>query len=161
MIDVVEPRRHSESIVVARPAEAVYDLVSDVTRTGEWSPICQACWWDDPAAGGVVGARFTGRNVTPDRTWETRSEVVVADRGREFAWEVANGWVRWAYTLAPGPDGGTTLTESWHFTTKGLAGFRDKYGDDADAQIENRTTAAHDGIPATLAAIARIAEGDA
>lgn len=154
----MEARRHAGSVVIDRPAEELYDLVSDVTRTGEWSPICQACWWDEPARGAVVGAMFTGRNVTPDRTWETRSQVVAAERGREFAWEVANGWVRWAYTLAPADGSGTTLTESWEFTPAGLAGFAEKYGADADAQIGDRTEAAHSGIPATLAAIKRIAE---
>lgn len=154
----MEPRRHAESVVVARTAGELYDLVADVTRTGEWSPICQACWWDDAERGAVVGAEFTGRNVTPDRMWETRSRVVVADPGREFAWEVANGWVRWGYAFTPAGDGATTVTESWEFTAAGLAGFADKYGDDAGAQIENRTTAAHSGIPQTLAAIKAIAE---
>ncbi len=153
----MDARQHTESVVVDRAPEQLYDLVSDITRTGEWSPICEACWWDDPAAGAVVGAMFTGRNVTPDRTWETRSRVVAADRGREFAWEVANGWVRWAYTFAP-TEAGAVLTESWLFTTTGLAGFAEKYGADADAQIANRTEAAHTGIPATLAAIKRVAE---
>ena len=36
-------------------AEELYDLVSDVTRTGEWSPVCRACWWEDEAAAGTVG----------------------------------------------------------------------------------------------------------
>ena len=35
-----------------------------------------------------MGAWFTGRNEVPGRTWETRSKVVAADRGREFAWVV-------------------------------------------------------------------------
>lgn len=36
--------------------------------------------------------------------------------------------------------------------------FRDKYGGQADAQIELRRSQAHTGIPATLAAIKGIAE---
>ncbi len=39
--------RFSESIVVARSPEFLYDMISDVTRMGEWSPVCKACWWDD------------------------------------------------------------------------------------------------------------------
>lgn len=147
---------HSESIVVARTPEEVYDLVSDVARTGEWSPICAACWWDE-GQGPYVGAWFTGRNQTPARTWGTRSQVAVADRGREFAWLVGGGWVRWGYSMSA-VDGGTELTETWTFLPEGLAGFREKYGDDAPAQILDRVTAAHDGIPVTLAAIKRIAE---
>ena len=78
----------SGSIVISRSPDEVYDMVADVARTGEWSPVCQECWWDE-GDGPRVGARFTGRNVTPERSWETRSEVVAADRGRAFAWVVA------------------------------------------------------------------------
>ncbi|MGY1732862.1 SRPBCC family protein [Geodermatophilus sp. SYSU D01045] len=147
---------HSDSIVVAASPEEVYDLVSDVTRTGEWSPICAACWWDEGATG-QVGDWFTGRNVTPERTWETRSQVVAADRGREFAWLVSGRLVRWGYLLEP-VDGGTRLTETWEFLPAGLEFFAERYGEDAPRQVEQRTRAAHEGIPATLAAIKRIAE---
>ncbi|MEO7754018.1 MAG: SRPBCC family protein [Terracoccus sp.] len=146
---------YSESAVVAATPQQVYDLVSDVTRTGEWSPICRECWWDE-GDGPRVGAWFTGRNEVPGRTWQTRSQVVVADPGERFAFVVGGSLVRWSYTLAP-VDGGTELTESWQFLPEGLAMFAEKYGDDAPAQIEDRTRAAHAGIPATLAAIAAIA----
>ena len=150
--------QYSESIVVARSPEALYDLVADVTRMGEWSPVCKACWWDD-GDGPRVGAWFTGRNELPERTWETRSQVVAADHGREFAFEVNGGWVRWGYTFTA-VGGGTQLTESWEFLPAGIAGFHGRYGDDAPAQIANRTEAAHRGIPVTLAAIKKAAEAD-
>ncbi|WP_091116297.1 SRPBCC family protein [Geodermatophilus dictyosporus] len=149
-------RTFSDSIVVAAPPEAVYDLVSDVTRTGEWSPVCVACWWDEGATG-AVGDWFTGRNVTPERTWETRSQVVAADRGREFAWVVGGSRARWGYTLEP-VDGGTRLTESWAFLPDGLAFMAERYGEQAPEQVELRTRMAHEGIPVTLAAIRRVAE---
>jgi hypothetical protein len=148
---------HSASVVVATSPEELYDLVSDVTRTGEWSPVCRACWWDEGASA-VAGAWFTGRNEVPGRTWETRSQVVVADRGREFAWLVSGRLVRWAFTLAP-VEGGTLLTESWEFLPAGLERFAELYGDRAQEQIADRTRAAHEGIPATLATIKAIAEG--
>ncbi|MET0897213.1 MAG: SRPBCC family protein [Mycobacterium sp.] len=146
----------SDSIDVAVEANELYTLVSDVTRMGQWSPVCRACWWDE-GEGPRVGAWFTGRNQTPERTWETRSQVVAADPGREFAWEVNNGWVRWGFTFEP-VDGGTRLTESWAFLPLGQDGFRERFGDQADAQITERTEAAHRGIPETLAAIKRTAE---
>jgi hypothetical protein len=142
---------------VAASAEALYDLVSDVTRTGSWSPVCQACWWDDETTAGQVGAWFTGRNVLPHRTWETRSQVVTADRGREFAWVVGGGLVRWGFTMSANGST-TTLTETWHFLPKGIATFEERYGDDAAAQIADRTQQALEGIPRTLAAIKQIAE---
>jgi hypothetical protein len=147
---------YSESIVVESSPDSVYELVSDVTRMGEWSPVCTACWWDE-GAGPRVGAWFTGRNETPGRTWETRSEVVAAEPGREFAFIVGGAWVRWGYTLTP-VDGGTQVTESWEFLPAGIARFEERYGPDAQAQIADRTEAARTGIPATLAAIKRAAE---
>jgi hypothetical protein len=148
--------QYSESILVASSPEAVYDMVSDVTRMGEWSPVCKACWWDD-GDGPRPGAWFTGRNELPERTWETRSQVVAADRGREFAFLVGGGWVRWGYTFAAA-DGGTLVTESWEFLPDGIAGFHARYGDQAEAQIANRAELARTGIPATLAAIKKAAE---
>ena len=148
--------RYSESIIVDRTPEDLYDMVSDVTRMGEWSPVCTACWWDD-GAGPEVGAWFTGRNELPERTWETRSKVVAAEAGREFAFAVRGSWARWGYTFTP-VDGGTEVTESWEFLPDGIAGFHERYGEDAEAQIAKRAEAARTGIPATLAAIKKAAE---
>lgn len=147
---------YADSVVVAAAPEALYDIVADVTRTGEWSPICTACWWDDGDSA-REGAWFTGRNQLPERTWETRSQVVVANRGREFAFVVGGSYVRWGFTFAP-VAGGTLVTESWEFLPEGIAMFRNRYGEDADQHIADRTRHAHEGIPATLAAIKRIAE---
>lgn len=165
-------RHYQESVTVKASAETLYDLVSDITRTGEWSPVCTSCWWDDAVGpgqvgagqvgpgqvgAGQVGAWFTGRNDLPHRTWETRSQLVVADRGREFAWIVGGNFVRWGFSLTPA-DAGTTVTESWQFLPGGIAMFEEKYGDGAQVQISDRTQQAFDGIPKTLAAIKRIAE---
>lgn len=150
-------RTHQESISVAATPEAIYDLVSDITRTGEWSPVCTSCWWDDGAEPGKVGSWFTGHNELPERTWETRSQVVAADRGHEFAWIVGGTFVRWGFTVAA--DGETTrLTESWEFLPGGITMFEEKFGDQAEAEIDERTRQAYAGIPQTLAAIKRIAE---
>ncbi len=148
--------KHSESIVVACSPEELYDLVSDITRMGAWSPVCKDCWWDE-GAGAEVGAWFTGRNELPERTWETRSEVVAADRGREFAFIVNGSWTRWGYVFAA-VDGGTQLTESWEFLPGGRAMFEERFGDGAEAQITDRFELAQKGIPATLAAIKKDAE---
>ena len=147
----------SDSIDLTLDPDATYALVSDITRMGQWSPVCKECWWDDPAAGAVAGAWFTGRNVLPERTWETRSQVVAAEPGREFAWEVNEGWVRWGFTIEAA-EGGSRLTQHWRFLPKGLAGFRERFGDEADAQIAARSELAHSGIPQTLAAIKATAQ---
>jgi hypothetical protein len=54
----------------------------------------------------------TGRNETPERTWERRSQVVAAEPGKEFAFVVGGNLVRWGYTFTPAGDG-TEVTESW------------------------------------------------
>jgi hypothetical protein len=146
----------SDTISVAVSPDEQFAMVSDVTRMGEWSPVCTACWWDE-GDGPRVGAWFTGRNETSGRTWETRSQVVAADPGRKFAWQVNDGWVHWEYAFDP-EDGGTRLTESWEFLPAGIAGFHERYGADAEAQIQQRSDAARSGIPATLAAIKKAAE---
>ncbi|HZP29920.1 MAG TPA: SRPBCC family protein [Acidimicrobiia bacterium] len=146
----------SDSVVIDRSPEDLYDMVSDVTRMGEWSPVCKACWWEE-GDGPRVGAWFGGRNELPERTWKTRSEVVAADRGREFAFVVNGTIARWGYTFTP-VDGGTEVTESWQFLPGGISMFHERFGEDAEAQIENRLEAARTGIPATLAAIKRAAE---
>ena len=148
--------REEGSIVVARSPEGLYDMVADVTRMGDWSPVCKACWWDEGDSP-RVGAKFTGRNELPDRTWETRSEVVAADRGREFAFVVQATGTRWGYTFSP-VEGGTQITESWEFPEASSAFFQERFGEDAPAQIESRRELARQGIPATLAAIKASAE---
>lgn len=149
-------RTHQESIFVEASTEAIYELVSDVSRTGSWSPVCKACWWDEGQSPGV-GAWFTGRNELPERTWETKSQVVAAERGKEFTFVVGGTRTRWSYSFEPAEDG-TTVTESWELLPDGVTFFEERFGDQAQAQIENREQAAREGIPVTLARIKAAAE---
>src|SRR2546429_374822 len=130
--------------VWGRPSSATLLCAPSALRSAmvTWSPSAASAWavaQPIPDAPPITTALrwFPGRNVLPERTWETRSQVVVADPGREFAWEVNNGWVRWGYTFEPEGDG-TRLTESWEFLPPGIAGFRERFGDEADAQIAGR-----------------------
>lgn len=150
------PTEHSDSIVINRSPEEVYDLVTDIPRMGAWSPVCKECWWDEGASA-QVGDWFTGRNVLPDRTWETRSKVVAADRGKEFAFVVGGTLTRWGYAFEL-VDNGTRVTESWNALPGLLAMFQERFGDGADAQLDERYQLARSGIPETLAAIKQTAE---
>ncbi|MHA6694994.1 SRPBCC family protein [Homoserinimonas sp. A520] len=147
--------KHSESIMVSRPAEELYALVSDVTRMGEWSPVCTGCWWDDDTRG--VGAWFTGRNEMPGKTWETRSQVVADEPGREFAFVVGGNRTRWGYTFEPVGDE-TRMTESWEILPAGEEYFQERFGADAEAEVQQRADTARSGIHDTLAAIKKAAE---
>lgn len=145
------PITHAASIHVDASPRQVYELVSDITRTGEWSVVCRAAEWEDPARTGQ-GARFLGHNETPTRTWTTTSTVVAASPGQEFAWVVGDGLVRWGYRMAPSTqiEGGTELTHEWAFLPAGQEMFVGRYGADAPAEVEQRTRSAHDSIPQTL-----------
>lgn len=152
----MDERSHSESILVVASPQALYAMVSDVTRMGEWSPVCRACWWDE-GHGPREGAWFTGRNELDGRIWETRSLVVAAEPGREFAYNVLGNWVRWGCTFVPVGDS-TELTESWNFLDGGVAGYRERWGDEWPARFAERRQTMLEGIPATLAAIKAAAE---
>lgn len=104
--------RHQETVTVAAPPEAVYDLIADITRIGEFSPVCSAGEWHDDSQ-----VWFTGTNTTPDRTWATKCRVEVSERGEEFTFincgmEGDVELVRWSYTFAPNGDV-TEVTEAW------------------------------------------------
>jgi uncharacterized protein YndB with AHSA1/START domain len=103
------------TVHIDAPPERVYDLISDVTRMGEWSPECTGCAWIDGAERAAVGARFRGSNRRGWMKWSTTAEVESADPGREFTFATRSGKriaTRWRYVLAPG-DGGTDVTESF------------------------------------------------
>ena len=89
----------------------VYDLVSDITRMGEWSPENTGGEWLDGATGPRVGARFKGKNKRKGG-WSTKCTVTAADAGREFAFDVGKGETRWRYRFAAAGDG-TDVVESF------------------------------------------------
>jgi polyketide cyclase/dehydrase/lipid transport protein len=102
--------------------DRVWRLVSDVTRMGEWSPVCYKCEWIDGATQPVVGARFKGYNRQGLARWATTCEVMESDPGRVFSFRtvagtfaIGNGgreMTRWRYELSP--DGiGTEVRESF------------------------------------------------
>ncbi|MFP5219406.1 MAG: SRPBCC family protein [Actinomycetes bacterium] len=126
---------------IAAPPEAVYAVVSDVTRTPELSPEILSCEWLDGTTGPAVGARFRARNKAGRMTWHNKPVVVTAEPGRGFAFartEPFAGTVEWRYRLEP-EDGGTRVTESYEVTRPitrmgwfiigGLAGCKDRRSD--------------------------------
>jgi uncharacterized protein YndB with AHSA1/START domain len=101
--------------IVAAPAGLVWDLVSDVTRMGEWSPENTGAEWVSGEPG-AVGSRFKGRNKRGRATWSTTCHVLDAERGRVFAFGVGKAErpdTTWRYELTPLPDGRTEIRESF------------------------------------------------
>lgn len=101
----------------ASPA-AVWALVSDVTRVGEFSPETFEAEWLDGASHAQVGTRFRGhvkRNGRGPVYW-TVCNIVTCEPERELAFVVMNRkrpLNTWSYRLAPAAGGGTDVTESF------------------------------------------------
>ena len=98
--------------ISASPA-AVYDAISDVTRMGEWSEECHACEWHEGFDGPVVGATFDGHNRNGEHEWTSQGKVVIADPGREFAFECSMmdfHYSTWGYRIEP-TETGCRVTE--------------------------------------------------
>ncbi|HSV37623.1 MAG TPA: SRPBCC family protein [Nocardioidaceae bacterium] len=106
----------SVSLDIEAPPERVYELVSDITRMGEWSPECIRCTWTKGATGPAVGARFKAANKGGrGPAWFNTPVVTVADPGREFAFNrngIGIGSYTWRYVLEPTATG-TRVTESF------------------------------------------------
>jgi hypothetical protein len=112
-------RGDHKSVVIDAPADAIYDLVAELTRMGDWSPECAAVEWEGGATGPAVGARFVGHNQGGPfglMRWSRHGRVLTAERGREFGFATEEGGREgtvWRYRFAP-VDGGTRVTESYH-----------------------------------------------
>jgi ribosome-associated toxin RatA of RatAB toxin-antitoxin module len=151
--------RHTDSVTIDSPPEAVYALVADVTRMGEFSPVCKSAQWIDDDH-----TRFTGDNVLPDMQWTTTCRVDVAEPGQEFTFtnlgmDGARELVRWSYTMAPAA-GGTTLDEHWEV----LPGYGDFWASVApnsslEDYLDSVVDRTHSGMAETLANIKTAAEG--
>ena len=103
--------RGEAHIHIQAPPERVYELVSDVTRMGEWSPEATGGEWLDGATGPEVGARFRGSNKRGWMRWSTRPKVVAAEPGRDFAFDT--GMAVWRYRFNPSGSGATDVVESF------------------------------------------------
>jgi uncharacterized protein YndB with AHSA1/START domain len=110
--------RRQATVHIDAPPEKVYELVSDVTRMGRWSPETVRARWIGGATGPAIGARFRGTNRRGPAVWVTTPKVVAAEPGREFAFVVPMVLVgreltKWTYRFDPAAGGGTTVTESF------------------------------------------------
>jgi hypothetical protein len=104
------------------PAGPIWELVSDVTKIGLYSPETFEAEWLDGATGPAVGVRFRGhvkRNGRGPIYWTTCT-VVSCEPEREFAFAVGsadNPVNTWRYRLEPTATG-TDVTESFQLADK-------------------------------------------
>jgi len=107
---------HAEALADA-PPEAVWRVVADVTRTGEWSHECRHVRWLGPAAAPAPGARFRGSNRSGWLRWRRVCEILTVNPPRELAWRTVStplypDSTEWHILIQPaGP--GTRIAESY------------------------------------------------
>lgn len=110
-------RNCEANVFVEAPPSAVWEVVSDVTRVGEWSGECRGCSWVGQADSASPGARFRGRNRRGSFRWTRLNEVIQADAPHRLVWKTIArppypDSVEWELTLVPHGDG-TLVTESF------------------------------------------------
>lgn len=66
-------------VTVDADLDAVWDVVRDVTRVGEWSHECVGVAWLDGATTATPGARFRGRNKQGVFRWGRVCEIITAE----------------------------------------------------------------------------------
>jgi Polyketide cyclase / dehydrase and lipid transport len=147
------------SIYVNAGPEKVYELVSDVTRMGEWSPETVRCEWIGGAGGAAVGARFKGVNKRGVARWSTTPTVVVADRGREFGFVVGHlgrDMTKWTFRFEA-TSTGTSVVES--FTMLADQPWYYRLADRLLMGVKDRKANLEEGMHRTLERIKAVAEG--
>ena len=112
----VHDMRHEETIDISAAPDAVYALVSDLPRMGEWSPENRGGRWAEGCSG-QVGDVFHGDNKIGDREWTVECNITVAEPGQTFEFITGAAaddgpYVRWTYRMA-GRGDTTQLTEIW------------------------------------------------
>jgi hypothetical protein len=144
---------------IAAAPEAVWTLISDVTRMGEWSPEATGAEWKGGATGPALGARFAGTNANGTKSWTTTCEVTTCDPGRAFGFRVKAGGLKvaqWDYRIEPTATG-CTMTETWTDERGALVTWLGKLVTGvADREAHNRA-----GMEQTLAALKAAAESGA
>lgn len=115
--------RDSVTVHMDAPVEEVWDLVSDVTRIGEFSPETFEAEWLDGATAPAKGVKFRGhvkRNGKGPIYWSP-AEITecIPNEVLEFAVPNAKSPINtWRYELAPAEGGGTDVTESFQLADK-------------------------------------------
>lgn len=103
------------TVLMDAPVAEVWDLVSDVTRIGEFSPETFEARWTRGSTGPEVGAYFKGhvkRNGVGPTYW-TPCRVTACEPEKVFEFSVGTNDLainNWGYRLEPDGDG-TRVTE--------------------------------------------------
>jgi len=146
-------REGSVAVTVAAGPAAVWAVLSDVTRIGEWSHECRdATWLGDGPRNGGPGARFRGRNRTGLVRWGRACEVTAWEPPHRLAYRTGGSRVgdstEWTFALEAAGSG-TRITQS--FRVLSLPRW-------AEIAIVLLVPAHHDRLEALAGDLARLGE---
>lgn len=96
------PRPLAATIDIDAPVAAVWRVVADVRRTGEWSPECTAV---TPLGRLRPGSFLFGRNRRGRVRWVTLSRVTEVRPDSVIGWTVLTNRSQWRYELRPSGTG--------------------------------------------------------
>lgn len=143
-------------IVIDAPADELWDLISDVTQMGRWSPECYRCTWLDGGTGPRAGARFKGWNrqdVGPlPLRWSTVSTVEESVRGEVFSFVTKDSAATWTFRFEPLDELTTRVTETR------VDGDKPLLARAFAAVVPGRAERQRDGMHATLERLKAAAE---
>lgn len=145
-----------DSVDIDAPTSAVWAVVSDLKRMGEWSPQCRRMF----IRGGEVkrGARTLNLNRQGWKVWPTRSRVTVFEPERELALKVVENGTVWTYRLEELDGGRTRLTES-RTTPTGVSAVSNLLTERVLGGTDEFEQNLHRGIAETLQRIKTEVEG--
>lgn len=163
-------------IEIAATPEKVYSVVSDLPRSGDWSPECRGGEWisGEPAS---LGAVFRGKNVRSEDVvgwaplirgvWYTECQVVAAEPGRTFQWAMRthagqNQSSVWGFSMRPS-ERGCVLTHHFRMdeATEGIHKIvKDMDEPDRRRFITEWTDKLEDDLAVTLRRIKTIIENE-
>lgn len=109
------PKHGEVSVESTASAGAIWAVLTDVTRTGEWSHETVGATWLGGATAAEPGARFRGSNKQGRTRWSRTCEVLEVDAPRTFRFRTVPTRLfpdssMWTFELTPQP-GGTRITQ--------------------------------------------------
>jgi len=152
-------------MTVGKDAAQMWELITDVSRIGEFSPECTgAAWLTESATGPRPGDRFSGHNEYGSGfASDVTCVVTAAERPSVFEWIVLDpsadpaipGSI-WRYELVPGAGGQLTVRHSFEHGpgVTGLSEGMRQSPDQAQSVLDGRLDILRKHMTITLDAMA-------
>lgn len=144
------------SVDIATPRPAVWAVVSDLRRMGEWSPECLRMRVLGAPRDGAWALGLNRRRLV---VWPTTSRITRWEPERAVAWRVLESGAEWTYELQSTP-GGTRLTERRTLPPAGMHRFAGAFARVFLGGASTHDAELLDGMRTTLLRIQAAVEAD-